>query len=356
MRLNRGTLFLLIGSLVVIVAALLLLNSPARAPENGTVTSEAPSGPLFAETGVAQINALTIRDLSSELSLTLARAEDESWFLRDYELPPNTTVRSEDLLSAVSGIADITYSDRFQRDDLAPFGLDAPRYQIEIDGAEDGFTLRIGSKNPNGSRYYALLNDETEIYLIGGVSTIDRLVGYIGNPPLNLPPTPTPAPQLSIPGMLYLGFDSAALRSVVLEEADGARSEWLADELGNWSLPDGTLLDNNAVARTLEGLAFLRSIDGIETAELAALGLDTPRATITATRSDGRTYVLRVGNPDPTGTRIYTLVDDYETIVVVDRAEVESLIRLLAAPPLLIEETPEATAESTAEATAEAQN
>lgn len=83
--------------------------------------------------------------------------------------------------------------------DLSPYGLDQPEYEIILSG-ENGTlaTLRLGTTNPEGTATYLQRDDITPIYLVS-TFTLDSAQGWLLEPPVQptpvptLPPTPTAA-------------------------------------------------------------------------------------------------------------------------------------------------------------------
>ncbi|MEO1646822.1 MAG: DUF4340 domain-containing protein, partial [Chloroflexota bacterium] len=114
--------------------------------------------------------------------------------------------------------------------DYSQFGLDNPTYVIEFTAnpalitpdplspptpddvssstEPQNYRLIIGNRTVGENGFYAQLNDDTEtVYIITNASALQTSVlSLVDNVPLLAPPTPTPAPILSVPGPVFNGF------------------------------------------------------------------------------------------------------------------------------------------------------
>lgn len=369
MRLNRNTLIVLAGSVIVIVLALLLLNSPASAPDNPE--AEDDSGPLFPDVAAEDISQLRVvasatDDADAQASITLVRTDD-GWQLEDVET--DNAPDAARIESAVNNFASLRYERRFALEDdaLATFGLDAPDFTLSATAEDASLQVRIGNQLPTGARYYALLgDDDATIYIVAPISAVNTLTGFINNPPVILPPTPTPQPVLSANSPVFADFDAQALtRFSVRDVANDADTTLIRDPESNaWQIEAATNsqaapTDDTAASIEISSLAFAEPISVSRVEDLAALGLDDPAFTIVAEDADGTSYRLQIGQLDPTGARYYTLVNDFEQVAEISRASLAPLLNWVEQPPYApapiapAEATPEATAEATAETTPE---
>lgn len=161
MRLNRGTLVLLVAALAVIVAVLVLNSNPATAPgANGATATPSAGGPLFSGVDSAQVAAYSVRDNNTGAFTQVVKAGD-AWSIAatnalDLGADPELASGNAD------NILELSAADSFETDALADFGLDTPDYTITLT-LQDGtlYTLYIGGQNPQGNRYYATLETGT---------------------------------------------------------------------------------------------------------------------------------------------------------------------------------------------------
>lgn len=120
-----------------------------------------------------------------------------------------------------------------------------------------------------------------------------------------------------------------------LELNVGGQSATLERKDGKWvGVGDLAALDTDAVITLVTTLQDLRSISVVEDAEtLKKTGLDTPRATITASMEGAVNPVaLRVGANTGSGLNTYVALDSQPVVYVVDAKEAAKLI----VPPLAL--------------------
>ncbi|MFQ3567744.1 MAG: hypothetical protein SNJ59_12175 [Aggregatilineales bacterium] len=243
MRLNRGTIILVVASLLVIAAVLVLNNSRATAPgeANGTATP-APGGPLFTEADPTAIVRLEVRDNTTGERSVFERGDDGQWILLEAETSPSDAMseaeaaestpepepettadrepESTDEIAAepaatieptplpqvldsaaldlrVNDLVFLNASDIFESDQLEQFGLAAPAYTISaetVDGPQ--LVVHIGGMNPNRNRYYGVtaesrgelpvtLEGTQTIFLLPSTS-VNLLINLIRTPPFTV--------------------------------------------------------------------------------------------------------------------------------------------------------------------------
>jgi Domain of unknown function (DUF4340) len=81
--------------------------------------------------------------------------------------------------------------------DLAPYGLDKPAYEVRLEGSTPE-TLRLGAKNPDGSATYVQRAAAPAIYLAKD-SLIDTIERWVSDPPAQPTPAPTAPPLTVLP-------------------------------------------------------------------------------------------------------------------------------------------------------------
>jgi hypothetical protein len=345
-----------VGGLVAfIVLAVIVLNNPAGTP--GAQGDATPSTEkVFAAISLDAVRSLTVRENASNLSVELVQGEDGTWTVTNNPNP----AQQQALDNAVASIINIQSSDRFEAQDLAPYGLDNPTHTLTITTQQNEYTLRIGSRNPSGTRYYALVNDDAQtVYMLSNVSAVTTVTGYITTPPI-VQITPTPAPALEVVGPLFPTYNAADIQTLTLARAqDSTRLILLRQDDGTWALDPFSTgyaadpLDQVLADTMVQAMGGLSSVDILrDVPDVATLGLAEPAYTITATRADGFEHVLKIGSPDPSGTRYYAQIFDLPNVAVVSRADVDSLLQFIGLPPFIKAVEAEATPEATPEATA----
>jgi hypothetical protein len=359
MRLNRNTLIFLGGMLAIIILALVVLNNRTQAPTNNSTASGGTQN-VFPDVTSSVITQITVTDNTTSGTLRIIQApEDGTWIVQDN---PNTA-QQVTIDTAVSNLVNLQASDVFEADDISQFGLDNPTYTILFgDGGSNNYKLLIGNRNPAGTRFYGLVGDDTKtVYLLSNVSAITTLTSYITNPPVVLI-TPTPAPILEVPGLLFPDYTANITTVNQLSFSDPKNSQQIIlvrGENGAWSLDPfstnySTAFIDQAIMQTLVQIPGLfAAVDVLKNVpDLASLGLVEPTYVIEAGREDGTRYTLKVGNLDPSGTRYYVQIFDVPNVGVVDRAAIDSITPFIGNPPFVVEATPEVTGEATSEATA----
>jgi hypothetical protein len=195
MQLNRGTIVLLVASLVVIIGVLVINSNQANAPAATTPTaSQQAGGPLFAGVTANTLVRFEIRDNTTGARTVLTRSSEDVWGLEEAtegnafpaddlsgvlvettaEPGDNTVVSPQDtfsvettsgqqldqnaVLTDIGSFLSIEASDIFESADLEGFGLVNPTHSL-IATAEDGtvYVLHVGGQNPSGNRYYAVM-------------------------------------------------------------------------------------------------------------------------------------------------------------------------------------------------------
>jgi hypothetical protein len=230
------------------------------------------------------------------------------------------------------------------------------------EGAEPTvYRIRLGNKNPAGVNYYALFgDDEDTIYVItNGTGLDNNVLDLVTTPPFVADPTPTPVPVLTVPGRIFGAIPATDFRRLtVTNNVTGESLAIALDETNTW-IEENAAEGSPAIEPMLMSVLVnyfigLNAVDGITTDNLEPLGLTEPVYTITGDTASGQTYTLRVGASDPTGSRVYGLVDNFTEVVVLEADLVNILTGLIEQPPYVVEPIIEATAEVTPEIAPEA--
>ncbi|RMG80765.1 MAG: DUF4340 domain-containing protein, partial [Chloroflexi bacterium] len=198
MRLNRNTLILLVVSLIVIVGALLLSNNPASAPDAEPEATEDVAKRLFPDLNSDTVFRFDIVNNTNGEATHLARSPEGVWYVEEatYALE-GATVDQVQAVGRMDMFATLEAEDRFEVDDLEPFGLVEPQYTLSVTtDTGEVYTLHVGGKNAANNRYYALVGDDTSTVVTVAKFNLERfLFDLIEHPPYE----PTPMPDLSIP-------------------------------------------------------------------------------------------------------------------------------------------------------------
>jgi len=210
MRLNRGTLLIIVLSIVVIVGAYLFTSNQSNQTAAVTPTP-AGGGPLFPDLTADDVISLAVSETTGGAFTRIARESTEAdWSVTG---PQDAETREQDpeaIATAIDEAVSLSAESSFEADDLAEFGLDAPGFTIEIDTDESLYAVLIGDANPGQTRSYVLVrevavgdaeaadaeNDDT-IYLVMR-SAIQELTDLIPMPPFMPLPTATATPTATL--------------------------------------------------------------------------------------------------------------------------------------------------------------
>jgi hypothetical protein len=229
---------------------------------------------------------------------TLARGEDDVWTV-DGHPADATEVRS--YLASLRAARAVDFPDDAPQD-LARYGLDAPRLKVTVTGKDQGATqtLLLGGQRKEGpsQHVYAQREGVPTVYALGDWSyrALDKGANQFRD-------------------KTVLRMEPTKVGRVELVRADAAPLVLVRSPEGSWRFESGAegRTDEGAVTRLLEDVEELRGADiAAEPAgDLARFGLDTPDVrlaladtqgkaigTVLAAKHDGMHYVARAdGGP-----------------------------------------------------------
>ncbi len=197
MRLNRGTILLLLASLIVIVAVALLNSQRTSAPDvTPTATLGAGAGPIFPT--IADVNnqgtivKFEVTNTVDNQKVVMTKDAANVWTITKSASPSELATDQTKAVGTMSVLASLTALDSFTTDTLADFGLDQPKYTMVLtDKDNKTYTLKIGNQSPANPRYYGLVDDNTTTVYVLSKDLIDGLIKQITEPPYVPSPTPT---------------------------------------------------------------------------------------------------------------------------------------------------------------------
>jgi hypothetical protein len=197
MRLNRGTILLVLVSLIVIVAVVMLNNQRTSAPDvTPTATLGAGAGPIFPT--IADVNnqgnivKFEVTDNTANQKVVMTKDAANVWKIEESAAPSELATDQTKAVGTMSVLASLTALDSFTTDKLADFGLDQPKYTMVLtDKDNKTYTLKVGNQSPANPRYYGLVDDNTTTVYVLSKDLIDGLIKQITQPPYVPSPTPT---------------------------------------------------------------------------------------------------------------------------------------------------------------------
>jgi hypothetical protein len=121
---------------------------------------------VFASLESGDIQALKVKGENTETTTALMK-EGDAWQIRE---PVNAPAAVAEVSSLTSALADLEIVRVIEEKpaDLSPYGLAAPRFEVEFTSAEGkpSGRLSVGSKTPTGGDLYAQRNGEPRVFLI----------------------------------------------------------------------------------------------------------------------------------------------------------------------------------------------
>jgi hypothetical protein len=385
MQLNRSTLIFIAALIVISGVAFALLtltgdeadvsDTPLSTPDTNIVLySDVTPGDIdsfsieqrssVTDTDADTTDAEATPDLPAQaVSFTLV---DGTWQIAGENVPAQPLDGSA-LQSAVEELAGLVATDQFEADDLAQYGLDNATNTIAFTTGDATYSLQLGNRTPQGTRYYALIGDDTNtVSILRNANGIDRVLEFVNTPPLQPTATPSPEPALNLPGPLFENVllqdivrfrldDNTVDGALVLERESGAADWQITDTPEPVEDAENRAVDGSLADIVVSGFTNLEGNDSATIEDYSTVGLDAPNYVMSIETFDDRTYRVEIGDSDATNSFYYTLVDEFEEVVFIPAEQIDTLLTVLENPPYLppAEVTPEATSEATSEATPE---
>jgi hypothetical protein len=298
MRLNRGTLILLLGSIVIIGAVLAFSNSQVNAPTTTEPTAETTpeAGPLFADLDATTLTQLEIAQPSTGARTVLVRTTFGE--ASSVEIQPVTT---EEPLSTADATSDAT-------SEVVTDATDEVALTDEADATEDVEVTEAADETAEAAETEDIdVTDEATADMTAE-ETVEVTDEVVTGPTVTLDPLITPSATFAPDAPVWVISEATTLSDMNVDLTQA----------------------QNAVAV----FSALQSVTSFGEASLASFGLDAPRYTLTGTDGSGQTYRINIGVKNPTQPRYYaTLNDDTSTVYQIPADMVESLTNLIANPP-----------------------
>lgn len=289
-------------ALIVVLAGLggyIYYDSTRESTDSGTGQEK-----LFTSAVSDKIDEITVRSESGEV--TTIRKEDTAWKITAPVTANASASDASNLASALAGIEVIRVLDE-NPSNLAEFGLDKPRIQIDFKGKDqpEGH-LYIGAKTPTGAALYARRNDEKPVVLIASFneSTLNRTTFDLRDKTL-----------LSIPRAAVKTIDvvNAGAHVVLTKKEKEWRVTAPVDARADYS-------SSEALIGRLES-AQMKSVvsENVPAADLGTYGLDKPTARITVNFDGSPASVLEIGSESGTDA-VYARDASKSTVVTVEKS------------------------------------
>ncbi|MDD3173410.1 MAG: DUF4340 domain-containing protein, partial [Herbinix sp.] len=270
---NAVTLVSLLLALIALIGVYIWYSNKSAAEDS----TEGPESIPVATLDTTKVTALHYIGDDVDINFVL---EDGVWKSKE-EL--NRPINQDNITSMLSTISEITAYQKVVEtpDNLADFGLDNPSSYIQAT-LEDGstVTLSLGAEAVTGDGNYALVNDDTAVYLVK--STYKAGLSFT-----NLDMTKVEAaPEITAENITYLNIDSRDGEDVELKYNDVAVNDNSGSNMYNWQIlkpyGGGFSADTDKVAQLQANYTkfdFLGCVD-YKGDDLSKYGLEDPAATI----------------------------------------------------------------------------
>jgi hypothetical protein len=150
---------------------------------------------------------------------------------------------------------------------------------------------------------------------------------------------------LTTPEDLLLDLDEASLKAITIQDAKNQRVSLQRSDDDKWVIifPQADATDEVTVKNAVSQFLNVRITSRPQTIpDLETVGLDPATYTILLETKDGKQVLINVGDLTPTESGYYVLTED-RIIYVASKFGLDSLIKFLENPPILVTPTPTVT-------------
>lgn len=270
---NAVTLVSLLLALAALIGAYIWYGNRDTEKENSGATSDIP----LATVDTSKVT--TLHYIGSDVDMKLVRKEGV-W---KSEEEPERPINQKNVTSMIDTIKEIKAYQKVtdSAKDLAEFGMDKPAAFIEVT-LEDGKTisLRLGSQAITGDGYYAIVNDETKVYLVG--MTYKSGLSFTNTDMTEI----MEAPTITAENITYINIDSRDGEDVELKYNEKAKLDYSGSLMYQWQIlkpyGDGYTADDSKVAEIQANYSKFDFLDCVDYKgeDLSKYGLNNPTATI----------------------------------------------------------------------------
>jgi hypothetical protein len=292
MRLNRKTLILLGGSVLIILGVLLFQDTVQATLIPPT---ETPVGQMLLPDDLAQQAIQMI--IRQQADFTQIDKLNNSWQVTDGTAVDDSRETHSDFVDGLLGImSGFNYISAFESDDLSQFGLDESMASIEIKTDTDDYLLQLGQINPDGDRIYVMLNDVSTVYLMPAVFEFSKVIELASAPPYRqivVEETPELSDNLLFPDI----FGYQITEFMIKDQRDGSFIRYIQGELGTW-LVDGTIVNEELAINDVQAAVNVSQFLFLDIEPLATDVInsvtDVPILTLSMTTEDIKAYTMNV--------------------------------------------------------------
>lgn len=196
MRLNRGTLILLLVSLGIIIIVGVLGSQPQESLVTPTPTGEGAGAlfPSIAETtDQGGINRFEITNNETGERTLLTKDDSDLWTITEASYAQALDTDQLKAVGSMSVMASLTAFQQFAVEgNLDDYGLENPAYTLVLTSTDDTtYTLHIGLQSTITQRFFAQVNDDRGTVYVLPRDLVSGLTSLVAQPPYVASPTPT---------------------------------------------------------------------------------------------------------------------------------------------------------------------
>lgn len=156
-------------------------------------------------------------------------------------------------------------------------------------------------------------------------------------------PTVTPTAALGNERLFNLG--SASVSGLFIRDEQGKSVSYERSETGTWSMTAPVLqeIESFKLQTALTDLLSARILSTLgEDASLFNLGLQPEKYRLLLSLDNGKQMTINIGNPTSIDSGYYVLTSDTDSVYVVSKTNLDTVMDLLVNPPYLPTPTPDA--------------
>lgn len=290
MRLNRGTVALLVISLCVVIAVGIF-----QQPIIALMTSPTPTSTVNQLLPFGLANEATRFVVRQGENFTQMERIDGVWQVTDGTMIDDSRETNHDfVVGLLRLIGTIEYSRVFESDDLSQYGLETSTASIEITSPDATYHLQLGATNPDGDELYVQVNDNNQVYLVPAVFEFSNIMRLATEPPYQ---EEVMEDALSDDLLFPDVFGYQIAEFTIQDMRDGSSITYTQGEQGTWML-DGTVVnpdidvDHVQAAVNVSQFLFL-DIEPLAQSVRDSL-TDIAILTLSMTTTDNRSYTMTV--------------------------------------------------------------
>jgi hypothetical protein len=307
---KKKSIFILLAILVVLVAAVIIIEGPLSKRGKKEAAKESILFPGF-ETD--QVSSVDIKTKDKEVKL---KKEDNVWVVATAGNYPADPKSIEDMLGKVRDLKSTLTASK-SADKHSQFEVDESGVEVTMlgTGGKALAHLFVGKMGPDYISTYVRKADQDEVLLVG-----EYLRGVFDKG------------ARGWRDRTIFDFDTSQVQTLTLISEEKGEIAIAAQEGGGWQImkPEVAPAEKEAVDDIIREISKLEADDFAEQKEeatdpLKEYKLDKPQSKIMADLNDGTARVLLIG--DESGYRRYVKREDKDTIFLVSKSKIDRIFK-----------------------------